>query len=147
MSLTTKVDSWDDKIYVAKDRFVSDLSTMRVTGVRVDPAFFDEVETTNSRFETESMRVSDLFYAEEYVDALDLHVQVEHETSHELEDQLNGFIAESDRLAMVEQVDFEADRRFFDHGRGCIFGGEPRRSASTRSGVVVVVDPSGANGR
>ena len=109
MSLITKVDSWDEKIYVAKDGFASNLATARATSSR--PSSFDDLETMNSRFETESLQVSDLFYAKDFDQALKLHIQVEHETSHQLEDELNKFIAESDQLAMDEEEKFEADRR------------------------------------
>ena len=118
MSLITQIDSWDDKIYVAKDGFVSNLATIRATSVPLLPVFFEEVETVNNRFETESMEVSDMFYAENYDDALESHIQVEHETSHELEGQLKGFIAESDRLAVAEEQAFEADRRLLTFAVG-----------------------------
>ena len=111
MSLITEIASWDDKIYVAKDGFVSNLAVIRATTVSLRPVLFDEVERVNNRFATESLKVSDLFYAGEFFGALDLHIQVEHETSHELEDQLNGFIADSNRDALAEEQAFEADRR------------------------------------
>ena len=111
MSLITQIDSWDDKIYVAKDNFASDLIAVRAISVPSRPGFFDSLEAVNGRFEAESMSVSDLYRAGELSRALELHIQVEHETSHELEDELNQFIAESDRLALAEQEAFEGDRR------------------------------------
>ena len=109
MSLITQIDSWDEKIYVAKDGFASNLATARATSIQ--PSSFDDLETMNSRFETESLQVSDLFYAKDFDQALKLHIQVEHETSHELEGELNKLITESDQLAMDEEQKFEADRR------------------------------------
>jgi class 3 adenylate cyclase len=111
MSLITLIDSWDDKIYVAKDAFNSRLAIVRATSIPLRPVFFNHVEELNSRFETESMDVSAMFYANELDAALASHIQVEHETSHELETQLNSFIAESDLLATATEKDFEANRR------------------------------------
>ncbi len=110
MSLITQLDSWDAKIYKAKDGFDENLATVRAMSVPAQPIFFDAMEVSNRRFESESMAVSELVYADEIDRALNLHIQVEHETSHELEDQLNGLIAESDQLAAIEELNFESDR-------------------------------------
>ena len=88
MALITQIDSWDDKIYKAKDTFVDDLAAARAASTFAEPGVFDAMEASNSRFEAESMEVSDLYRVNELEQALDLHIQVEHETSHELEDQL-----------------------------------------------------------
>ena len=111
MSLITLIDSWDDKIYVAKDGFSSRLATVRATSVPLRPVLFDEMEAINTRFENESMKVSEMFYANDLDAALASHIQVEHETSHELETQLNSFIAESDLVATDTENQFEANRR------------------------------------
>ena len=110
MSLVTLVDTWDDKIYVAKDGFAANLSTLRAISIPPRSEFFDEVERINTRFEAESLEVSDLYHARDLDGALDLHIQVEHETSHDLENLLNAFIAESDQLALVEREASEANR-------------------------------------
>ena len=111
MALITHVDSWDVKIYQAKDRFASDLATARAISIPPRPTFFDELEKTNNRFEAESLVVSEMYYAGDFDRALDNHIQVEHETSHDLEDLLNGFISESDQLVVDEEQAFESDRR------------------------------------
>jgi methyl-accepting chemotaxis protein len=110
MSLITEVDSWEAKIHVAKDGFVERLSTIRTSSIPLQPALFDAVEEENSRFESESMQVSEMYFANDIEQALDLHIQVEHETSHELEDQLSGFIAASHEKADDVEAAFEADR-------------------------------------
>jgi class 3 adenylate cyclase len=68
------------------------------------------MEANNSRFESESLAVSDLVRANAIDEAFELHIQVEHETSHELEAQLNQLIADSAQLAAVEELKFESDR-------------------------------------
>ena len=111
MALITEIDSWDEKIYVAKDGFTANLATLREISIPSRPEFFDQLEAVNSRFEAESLVVSDMYYAGDLEGALDVHIQVEHETSHDLETLLNDVIAESDQLALIEQNSFDADRR------------------------------------
>ena len=111
MALITEIDSWDEKIYVAKDGFTANLATLREISIPSRPEFFDQLEAVNSRFEAESLVVSDMYYAGDLEGALDVHIQVEHETSHDLENLLNGVIAESDQAALIEQNSFDADRR------------------------------------
>jgi len=60
MAFATQVDSWDDLIYVAKADFASELTALRTASDPQRVAFFDNLEALNSRFETESMNVSDL---------------------------------------------------------------------------------------
>jgi class 3 adenylate cyclase len=78
--------------------------------MRVESGFFDAMEADNGRFEEESMAVSELFFSRDIEQALSLHIQVEHETSHDLEDQLKGLIASSNQEAAIERLNFEADR-------------------------------------
>jgi class 3 adenylate cyclase/HAMP domain-containing protein len=111
MALLTQIDKWDDKIYTAKDSFAEGLSAVRAMSATSDETLFDEVAAVNSRFEAESMSVSEVYYAGELDRAEDLHLQVEHETSHELEDQLNELISTSDVLAIGEVEKFKNDRR------------------------------------
>jgi methyl-accepting chemotaxis protein len=110
MSLITQIDSWDAKIYKAKEKFDDNLIAVRAIGIPAQPAFFDEMEANNSRFESESIAVSDLVRANAIDEAFELHIQVEHETSHELEGQLNQLIADSAQLAAVEELNFQSDR-------------------------------------
>jgi class 3 adenylate cyclase len=111
MALITEIDAWDDKIYVAKDGFTDDLAVMRAINVAPRDSVFDEIESANARFDAESRTVSDFYYDGALARALDLHIQVEHETSHELEDQLSELIADADELALAEAQNFEDDRR------------------------------------
>jgi hypothetical protein len=78
MALLTQIDKWDDKIYTAKDSFAEGLSAVRAMSATSDETLFDEVAAVNSRFEAESMSVSEVYYAGEFDRAEDLHLQVEH---------------------------------------------------------------------
>jgi class 3 adenylate cyclase len=111
MALITEIDAWDDKIYVAKDGFADDLGAMRAVNLHARDAIFDDLESVSARFNAESLVVSDLYRDGALARALDVHIQVEHETSHELEEQLNELIADADELAFAEAQNFEADRR------------------------------------
>ena len=107
MALLTQVDAWDDKIYVAKGDFASGLTAVRAMSVSTSSNVLDELEAVNTRFEVESQNVSEMYFSGNLDRAEDLHLQVEHETSHELENQLNAFIADSsvEALAEVQQFD------------------------------------------
>lgn len=111
MALLTQIDKWDDKIYAAKDGFAEGLTAVRAMNANADEPLLEELAAVNSRFEAESMSVSEVYYGGELDRAEDLHLQVEHETSHELEDQLNELISKSDSLAIGEVEKFKSDRR------------------------------------
>jgi len=111
MALLTGTDTWDDKIYTAKEGFVAGLAAAQAMDAARGDAFFDDVEVINTRFEAESRTVSDVYFAGDFDRAEDLHLQVEHETSHELEAELNGIIDDADREALGEVQKFDNDRR------------------------------------
>jgi len=111
MALVTQVDSWDDKIYAAKDKFSTNLTVIRATSVPGSSVSFDSLEAIDKRFKAESQSVSDLYYAGDFERARELHIQTEHETSHDLENVLNTFIADVDQAVDTETQNFEADRR------------------------------------
>lgn len=115
MALITGVDSWDDKIYTGKANFASDLDGIRAASIPPMEDFFDDLASIDARFTDESMTVSGLYHGGDIDRALDLHIQVEHETSHELEDGLNDFIANSDELSAVTQQQFQDDRRLLTY--------------------------------
>lgn len=115
MAIVTEIDSWDDKIYAAKEGFSDELEVMRTMSVRTRSTNYDRLGSVDDRFADESRTVSELYYAGELTPALDMHIQVEHETSHELEDQLNVIIAEGDELAAEEAKAFQSDRRLLTY--------------------------------
>ena len=61
MALVTESPTWNDKILVAKDKFVADLSEIRSDGFEATDAAMGELSSTNSRFDLASNDVTALF--------------------------------------------------------------------------------------
>src|SRR5690606_37713593 len=64
------------------------------------------------RFARAGEEVLALYQAGEIRPALDLHISAEHEISHELEDELNAVISESEQAIMMQTEAFKSSRRF-----------------------------------
>ncbi|MEE9472532.1 MAG: adenylate/guanylate cyclase domain-containing protein [Acidimicrobiia bacterium] len=112
MALVTESPTWNDKILVAKDKFVADLNEIRSDGFEANDTAMGELSTINSRFELASNDVTALYNTGDLDAALRLHIDSEHAISHDLEDTLNVFIADSaDRVADQTNA-FQSDRRF-----------------------------------
>ncbi|MFQ5966189.1 MAG: adenylate/guanylate cyclase domain-containing protein [Acidimicrobiia bacterium] len=111
MALATQIDTWNDKLDIAKDGFAEDLAEIRTYAVPPRQEFFDGIQAITVRFDTSGDEVTQLYEAGLLIEALDLHVQAEHEISHELEDELNSLIADSRVLARDQEDAFRADRR------------------------------------
>jgi class 3 adenylate cyclase len=112
MALNTGVSSWNGKIAVAKQNFASDLAAMETIGGAGIEEAVDRMREIDARYTSAGEEVIALFEAGEVDRALDLHLNAEHEISHELEDELNGLIASSTAMMSVESEAFKADRRF-----------------------------------
>jgi class 3 adenylate cyclase/HAMP domain-containing protein len=104
--------TYTPKLYAAKDAFASDLAEMRTYGAVGTLPLLQEIANVNESFATSSEQVTDLFEREQYDDALALHIAEEHEVSHDLEDQLNTLIADSEALVAQETASFSSHRRF-----------------------------------
>ena len=102
MALITQVDNWNDKITAAKVRFKELMSELAVTGGPEIVEKVDELEAIDARFAAAGQEVLALYQQGELASAISLHIQVEHEISHELEDDLNALIAQSD--ASIEEA-------------------------------------------
>ena len=112
MSLLTNDAGWIAKMDAAKDAFAANLEEIRAYAVPDQPGFFDDVESTNERFTSSSDQVTELYNAGRTDDAQALHIAQEHTISHELEDALNGLIADSQRRVVAETDSFASHRRF-----------------------------------
>ena len=112
MALVTEEPSWNDKISVAKGNFVADLGNIDRDGFEGNDAVLDALGATNSRFELASSAVDDLYDGGDLIAALGLHIDTEHEISHELEDTLKVFIADSADRVVQETDAFQSNRRF-----------------------------------
>lgn len=95
MAIVTEDPGWNDKIGVAKANFEADMNEIRSYDLPRSGAVMDELGATNARFALASTAVTDLYAGRDLDAALDLHIESEHEISHELEDTLNLFIADS----------------------------------------------------
>jgi class 3 adenylate cyclase/CHASE3 domain sensor protein len=92
MALITRIDSWNDKIAVAKQAFTEDLDALEAIGGPGVQASVDRMREIDTRFAEAGTEVLRLFEARDIDAALDLHISAEHEISHELEDELNLLI-------------------------------------------------------
>jgi class 3 adenylate cyclase len=97
MALITKVDSWNDKITVAKQTFSSLLQDLAGNGGPAIQPTLDRLREIDLRFGAAGVEVLDLYRERAFTRALDLHISAEHEISHELEDELNVLIDTSER--------------------------------------------------
>ncbi|MGH9194807.1 MAG: adenylate/guanylate cyclase domain-containing protein, partial [Acidimicrobiia bacterium] len=112
MALTTRVDSWNDKIQAAKTNFTADLDAIGTLDAPIDPQFVERVRAIDVRFAAAGDEVLGLFDAGDLDQALTVHISAEHEISHELEDELNALIADSARNMETELESFQDNRQF-----------------------------------
>ena len=92
MALITRIDSWNDKIAVAKSAFTEDLDAIEAIGGPGVQASIDRMREIDGRFAEAGTEVLRLFERGDIDSALALHISAEHEISHELEDELNVLI-------------------------------------------------------
>ena len=71
-----------------------------------------QVEATNEAYATSSDAVTELFNDDKIEQALALHIDQEHEISHDLEAHLGTLIADSEGLVAAETESFASNRRF-----------------------------------
>lgn len=112
MALLTGEPVWLDKIATAKADFTELIAeTRQLADAEFDPVF-DELSAIDARYAEAGIRVDDLQSEGDVDGALAVHVQSEHEISHELEDVLNEFTRDTD-LQIANSVDaFSGVRRF-----------------------------------
>lgn len=112
MALLTGEPVWTDKIASAKAKFRDLLAETEAESLRDHGDLFDQLRVIDERFADAGTRVDDLQASGDIEGALQVHIQSEHEISHDLEDLLNGFIAETDAEVDAEIADFSTVRRF-----------------------------------
>lgn len=112
MALLTHDPSWIDKIYAAKDDFNAGLASVRSDAIGAPPGLFDDLGSTNEVYRTSSDEVTRLYDDRQVREALQLHIAQEHTISHELEDNLNLLITDSQGLVADETASFASHRRF-----------------------------------
>lgn len=118
MALITQVDSWNDRIAVAKEDFRQDMRAIAELEEGQDTpdpeiqVILDRLAASDDRFARASDEVQALYEAGDIGRATDLHINAEHEISHELEDDLNLMIGELGRAIVNEEAAFASSRNF-----------------------------------
>jgi class 3 adenylate cyclase len=112
MALITEVDSWNDRIAVAKGDFAADMAAIRETADPGIEVILDRLAEADERFAGASAEVQALYEGGDIARAIDVHISAEHEISHELEDDLNLMIGEIGRAIATEEAAFNSNREF-----------------------------------
>ncbi|HEX2154015.1 MAG TPA: adenylate/guanylate cyclase domain-containing protein [Acidimicrobiia bacterium] len=112
MALITQVDSWNDKIGVAKEEFTRDMAAIRETADPEQIEILDRLAAADLRFSDASERVLSLYEQGDLDRATDVHISAEHEISHELEDDLNLMIGQLGQSIETELAAFRGNRQF-----------------------------------
>ena len=112
MALVTQDGSWNDRIDDAKADFSRNLAQLRGYAIPDRTEFFDRLEVADDRFAESSDEVTRLYEAGKLDQALQTHIDGEHEISHVLEDSLNRLIDDSGELVAAETAAFHSNRRF-----------------------------------
>jgi signal transduction histidine kinase len=110
MALLTKLDFYNDDIALAKTEFLEHLDQVESTGQLKDAEFFQQVREANNRFAASSARVLDLYQAGRIDEALALHIEQEHEVSHEIEDAIRELQADAIIQMSRARAQVESDR-------------------------------------
>jgi class 3 adenylate cyclase/CHASE3 domain sensor protein len=111
MALLTIDPSWTDKISLAKDEFDADLAQIRTYAIPAQPEFFDQIQSANEIYRTDSEEVTQLYDDGQIQQAIKVHIDKEHTQSHVLEAQLNELIAQSQAQFAAETASFATNRR------------------------------------
>ena len=111
MALLTNDPTWTGKIYAAKDEFDADLANIRTYAIPAQPEFFDQIQSANDIYRSDSDEVTKLFDAGLEKQAIEAHIDKEHTQSHVLEAQLNELIAQSQASFGAETDSFARNRR------------------------------------
>jgi class 3 adenylate cyclase len=112
MALVTREASWNDRIDEAKADFGRNLAQLRDYAIPERTVFFEKLEFANDRFAESSEEVTRLYEAGRHAEALQTHIDREHEISHVLEADLNTLIEDSEKLVAAETAAFHENRRF-----------------------------------
>ena len=122
MALITRDGSYNDKIVTAKEDFAAHLDTLAAIGGPGMQEAVDRMLAVNERYADAGADVLALYAAGDFVGALDLHIAAEHTISHELEDELNGLIEDTEARIGVASDELASLHRFLLFAVG-IFSG------------------------
>jgi class 3 adenylate cyclase/CHASE3 domain sensor protein len=112
MALITHVDTWNDKIAIAKADFVRDLDGIAAIGGPGVPGTVDRMRAIDERYAAAGAKVLSFYEGGDYGRALDLHLSAEHPISHDLEDGLNALIAATEQRIAESATSLASLHRF-----------------------------------
>lgn len=112
MALITEVDSWNDKIALAKQTFVTQLDALEGVGGPGVQESVDQLRAIDERYTDAGAEVLALYETGDLDGALALHISAEHEISHELEDVLNALITTTEGRIDQASADLASLHRF-----------------------------------
>lgn len=112
MALLTEEPVWNEKIVTAKEKFTTLLAETEANAVSDHGDLFDELAAIDVRYAAAGQRVEQSQAEGDLDNALRVHIQSEHEISHELEDLLNDFIRDTEVQAAAEVESFGGFRGF-----------------------------------
>ena len=110
MALATEQDSWNEKIFIAKEDFTGHLDELDAIGPTEGEDLLMDLRAANDSFASSGEAVLLLYEAGDRDQALELHIASEHELSHELEDGLNDLIGISSQDITDARNAFNSDR-------------------------------------
>jgi class 3 adenylate cyclase/CHASE3 domain sensor protein len=122
MALITEVDTYNDRIDLAKASFVAQLDGIAEIGGPGVQESVDRLREIDQRFADASREVTSLYEAGDLDRALDLHISAEHEISHELEDELDTLITSTDRRIDQSAAELGSLHRFLMFAVGAFSG-------------------------
>ncbi len=112
MALLTSEPVWDEKIVSAKEDFSALLAETEANAVSDREGLFEDLGAIDERYAVAGERVEELQAAGDLDGALQVHIQSEHEISHELEDLLNEFIRDTETMVATDIESFGGFRAF-----------------------------------
>ncbi len=112
MALITHIESWNEKIALAKQDFLRYLNGIERIGGPAVRQTVERLRAINVQFANAGAEVLSLYQAGEFKRALDLHISAEHEISHDLEDTLNQLIDSTDQRITVGSAQLRSLHRF-----------------------------------
>jgi len=112
MALITREETYNDKIALAKQDFTDQLEDVEAIGGPGVQESVDRLREIDVRYADAGERVLDLYRSGDFADALQLHIQAEHEISHELEAEFTELITATEQRIDAASSELSSLHRF-----------------------------------
>lgn len=103
---------WEGKIARAKADFRMNLDAVRAISIPPSADLFDRIAANTDWYDDVGLDVQERFDEGAVDEALRLHLTLEHDISHLLEDDLNDYIGVSAARVAAAEAEFAGDKRF-----------------------------------